>query len=160
MPATTNGLPSSEPTGGYTGECTLGNFSLPMQNTDASLRALLGECTLGSFPLPSMEHRRRHTCSLHPNLQADAQVNVFLVVFLYQARNTDASLRAPLILGIFVPLIVFLGWRGKYTSAHRRMRSKPDHHPAVGLTPAWSRRIQSVDGSYPHFRSLPSSQLL
>ena len=39
------------------------------------------------------------------------------------------------------------------------MRSKLDRHFAAGPTPAWSRRIQSVDGSYPHFRSLPSSQL-
>jgi len=107
MQVTTNGLSSFEPKSGCTGKCTLGGFSLCGTQMPA-YDFLSCECTLGSFFLPSTAHKRRLTGSLHLNLRIDAKVNILLVVSLYQARNTDASLRISLILRTFVPLVVFL----------------------------------------------------
>ena len=87
------------------------------------------------------------------------QANAPLVVFLYQARNTNTSLWVSLIQQANVTLVVFLYQAWNTTLAYGRMRSKLDHHSAAGPTPAWSRCIQTVDGSHPHFRSLPSLQL-
>ena len=44
------------------------------------------------------------------------------------------------------------------TPTYGPMRSKLDHRSAAGPTLTQSRRIKSIDGSYPHFRSIPSSQ--
>ena len=63
-------------------------------------RLFSSECTLGNFSLLSTKHRCQPAGS--------SKENVLLAVSLYQARNTDVSLRAPLILQVNIPLVVFL----------------------------------------------------
>ena len=92
-----------------TGVCTLGSSTKHGTQTSACVLPS-GEYILGSFSISSAEHKRRPTGFPHLNLRANPQANVLLVVFLYQARNTDASLRTPLILRMFVPLIGSLYW--------------------------------------------------
>ena len=85
------------------GVCTLDSFPLPSLKCNTGLRAPPGECTLNSFSLPSVEYKRWFTGFPHPNLRADPQTNVPLIVSLHQVRTQTPTYGLPHLTDICTP---------------------------------------------------------